>query len=145
MIGTVLFFALAIMGLGMLSLFTEQDIISLPRLGQLPGIVGMAFAVLAFAMVLWLVLADPRPSFVASVFLALIAALVHVGGVWAVAVIEHAGAVKATAVAGQLVLGGASAVIVVAALLAAWVAIALRRTTARAPHWPWENGDDRRD
>ncbi|KJL26005.1 hypothetical protein RL72_01214 [Microbacterium azadirachtae] len=138
----VSFFALTIMGLGVLSLFAEHDIISVPRLGQLPGVVGMVLAVLVFALALWVVLADARPSFVATVFLALGAALVHLGGVWGAAVAEGAGAVGATAAAGQLVLGGASAVIVVAALLAGWVAIALRRTAARAPHWPWEKDDD---
>ena len=114
----------------------------MPRLGQLPGVLGMVLGVLVFALALWAVLADRRPSFVATVFLALGAALAHLGGVWAAAVAEGAGAVGATAAAGQLVLGGASAVIVVAALIAAWVAIALRRTAARAPRWPWEKDDD---
>jgi len=143
-IGVVSFFALAIMGLGVLSLFADRDIIAVPRLGQLPGIVGMVVAVLVFALALRGVLADPRPSFVATVFLALGAALVHLGGVWGAAVAEDAGPVAATAAAGQLVLGGASAVLVVAALIAAWVAIALRRTEARAPRWPWEKRDDER-
>ncbi|MFD6700630.1 MULTISPECIES: hypothetical protein [unclassified Microbacterium] len=142
MIGVISFFALAIMGLGMLSLLTEHDLIAVPRLGQLPGIVGMVLAVVVFALSLRGVLANPHPSFVATVFLALGAALVHLGGVWGAAVAEGAGAVDATAAAGQLVLGGASAVIVVAALIAAWVAIALRRTEARAPRWPWEKDDD---
>lgn len=138
----VSFFALTIMGLGALSLFAERDILSVPRLGQLPGIVGMVLAVLVFALALRTVLADRRPSFVAAVFLALAAAIGHLGGVWGAAVAEGSGAVDATAAAGQLVLGGASAVVVVAALIAAWVAIALRRTDARAPHWPWEKSDD---
>lgn len=138
----VSFFALTILGLGVLSLFADRDIITVPRLGQLPGIVGMVLAVLAFALALRAVLADRRPSFVATVFLALGAALVHLGGVWGASIAEGAGAVGATAAAGQLVLGGASAVIVVAALIAAWVAIALRRTAARAPRWPWEKDDD---
>lgn len=145
MVGVVSFFALAIMGLGVLSLFTERDLIAVPGLGQLPGVMGMTLSVLAFALTLWGVVAEPRPSFVATVFLALGAALVHLGGVWGVAVAEGAGPVYATAAAGQLVVGGGSAVIVVAALIASWVAIALRRTTARAPRWPWENdaGDPR--
>lgn len=129
------------MGLGVLSLFSEQDIISVPDLGQLPGVVGMGLSVVVFAIALRGVLAVPRPSFVSSVFLALAAALVHLGGVWGAAVSEGSGAVKATAAAGQLVLGGASAVIVLAALVAAWVGIALRRTAAHAPHWPWEKDE----
>ena len=136
------FFALSIMGLGVLSLLSEHDIISVSQLDQLPGIVGMGLAVIVFAGALRPVLGDPHPSFVSSVFLALAAALVHLGGVWGTAVSEGAGAVRATAAAGQLVLGGSSAVVVLAALVAAWVAIALRRTRARAPHWPWEKKDE---
>lgn len=132
------------MGLGALSLFAEHDLIAVPRLGQLPGIVGMLLAVLVFALALRGVLANRHPSFVATVFLALGAALAHLGGVWGAAVAEGAGGIDATAAAGQLVLGGASAVVVVAALIAAWVAIALRRTAARAPRWPWEKDDDER-
>lgn len=141
-IGAVSFFALSIMGLGVLSLFTEQDIISVPGLGQLPGIVGMGLAVVVFALALRGVVAEARPSFVTSMFLALAAALVHLGGVWGTAVSEGSGAVRATAAAGHLVLGGASAVIVISALIAAWVSIALRRTGARAPRWPWERNQD---
>lgn len=142
MIGVAFFFALSIMGLGVLTLLTEHDLIAVPGLGQLPGIVGMVLAVGVFALALRAVLTGPRPSFVATVFLALGSALVHLGGVWAATVAEGAGPVDATAAAGQLVLGGGSAVIVVAALIAAWVAIALRRTAARAPRWPWEKDDD---
>ncbi len=138
----VSFFALSIMGLGVLSLLSEHDIISVQQLGQLPGVVGMGLAAVVFALALRVVLAEVRPSFVSSVFLALAAALAHLGGVWGTAVSEGSGAVRATAAAGQLVLGGSSAVIVVAALIAAWVAIALRRTGARAPRWPWEKKDE---
>ena len=37
---------------------------------------------------------------------------------------------------------GSSAVLLGAALIAAWIAIALRRTKAAAPHWPWERTDE---
>ncbi|WP_295014788.1 hypothetical protein [uncultured Microbacterium sp.] len=142
MIGVVSFFALAIMGLGVLSLWTERDLISVPGLGQLPGVIGMILAVVVFAISLRAVLSNAHPSFVTSVFLALAAALVHLGGVWGTSVAEGTGAVRATAALGQLVLGGGSAVLVLAALVGAWVAIALRRTHARAPRWPWERDED---
>lgn len=141
-IAVVTFFALTIAGLGFLSLLTETDIISAPGLGQLPGVIGMLLAVVVFALALRAVLAVPRPSFVSSVFLALSAALVHLGGVWATAVAEGAGLARSTAVIGHLVLGGSSAVVAFAALIAAWVGIALRRTHARRPRWPWEEQDE---
>ncbi|WP_255218149.1 hypothetical protein [Microbacterium resistens] len=132
------FFALAIAGLGFLSLFTETDLIVVAGLGQLPGIVGMVLAVTVFAVVLRIVLRPPRPSFVPSVFLALGTTLAHLAGVWIAALVEGAGIAPATAAVGQLVLGGASAVIAVAALVAAWGGIALRRTRSGRPRWPWE-------
>ncbi|MDR6866700.1 hypothetical protein J2Y69_001293 [Microbacterium resistens] len=130
------------MGLGFLSLLTESDIIMVPGLGQLPGIVGMVLAVAVFALTLWMVLAAPRPSYVSTVFLALGTTLAHLGGIWATALAEGVGVARATAPVGHLVLGGGSAVIAFAALVAAWAGIALRRTRARQPHWPWESPDE---
>ena len=48
----------------------------------------------------------------------------------------------ATAVAGDLVRGGASAVLLLAAAVAAWGGIALRRTKAQHPRWPWERDEE---
>jgi hypothetical protein len=52
------------------------------------------------------------------------------------------GLVTATAVAGDLVRGGPSAVLIVAAAIAAWSGIALRRTRSERPRWPWEREEE---
>ncbi|WP_424937623.1 MULTISPECIES: hypothetical protein [Bacteria] len=142
MLGTVAFFALAIMGLGFLSLLTERDLITAPGLGQLPGVVGMVLAVGVFALALRGVLTGPSPSYAAALFVALGTTLVHLGGVWATALAEGAGIARSTATIGHLVLGGGSAVVAGAALVAGWAGIALRRTRARRPHWPWERHEE---
>ena len=144
MLGTTAFFALAIMGLGFLSLFTEADLITVPGLGQLPGVVGMALAVGVFALALRgaLAVSVSPPSYAAALFIALGVTLVHLGGIWATALAEGAGVARSTAAIGHLVLGGGSAVVAFAALVAGWAGIALRRTRARPPHWPWERPEE---
>jgi len=137
-LATISYFALVVFGLGALSVATDTDIIAVPDLGQGPGVIGMVVAVLLFALMLWSTLRRSRPSYVATIAIALLAALGHLVAVWLV-VLTGPGIVIATAVVGDLVRGGASAILVVAGLIAAWGGIALRRTRAEHPRWPWEN------
>lgn len=141
-LATISFFALAVFGLGALSVATDTDIIAVPDLGQAPGAVGMLAAVVAFALMLWSTLRRERPSYVATVAIALVAGLLHLAAVWITVLAGAESLVIATAVVGDLVRGGASAVIVLAALIASWGGIALRRTRAEHPRWPWEREED---
>lgn len=121
---------------------TDADIIAVPGLGQAPGIVGMLTAATVFALLLWVKLRTAPPSYVASVSIGLLAGLAHLAAVWCTVLFTTGGVVVATAVVGDLVRGGASAVVVFAAVIAAWGGIALRRTRASAPRWPWESDDE---
>lgn len=141
-LATIGFFALAVFGLGALSVATDTDIIAVRGLGQAPGAVGMLAAVAIFALMLWSTLRRGHPSFVATIAIALLAALAHLAAVWITVVLGSSDFVIATAVAGDLVRGGASAVLVVAGLIAGWGGIALRRTRAAHPRWPWEREED---
>lgn len=131
------FVALVVLGLGFLSLLTETDIISVPGLGQAPGVIGMVAAMIALAGSLVFVLRSKTPPFTASLAIALVTALVHLAAVWVVAASGGA-ALDATAAVGGLVTGGGSAIVAASALVAAWGGIALRRTHAEHPRWPWE-------
>lgn len=141
-LATIGFFALAVFGLGALSVVTDTDIIAVPGLGPAPGAIGMVAAVAVFALMLWSTLRRGNPSYVATIAIAVLSALMHLAAVWIAVVIGSSDLVIATAVAGDLVRGGASAVLVVAGLVAAWGGIALRRTRAEHPRWPWEREDD---
>ncbi|MFS6529731.1 hypothetical protein V8Z69_07635 [Microbacterium aurugineum] len=141
-LATISFFALAVFGLGALSVATDTDIISTPDLGQAPGVAGMLAAVVAFAVLLWVTLRARRPSFVSTITIALVTVLAHLAVVWFAVLLGTSDIVIATAVAGDLVRGGVSAVLLVAALIAAWGGIALRRTRAEHPRWPWERDED---
>jgi len=141
---TVLFLGFAILGLGMLSYFTDSDILDVPALGQYPAVVGMIIAIVVFVTTLIPAVRPQRPAYPASVLVALATALAHLAGVWLAALIGGAGVTAATAAAMQLMLGGSTVVIGLAALVAAWIGIALRRTRAQKPQWPWEDraGDE---
>ncbi|WP_061016822.1 hypothetical protein [Microbacterium sp. CCH5-D1] len=141
-LATIGFFALAVFGLGAVSVATDTDIIAVPNLGQVPGVAGMIAAVVSFALVLWSTLRRSQPSYVATVAIALTAGLAHLVVVWFAVLIGDGDLVLATAVAGDLVRGGTSAVIVLAALIAGWGGIALRRTRAEHPRWPWEREEE---
>lgn len=141
-IGAASFVSLTILGLGMLSYFADIDIITVPGLSMWPGIAGMALAVLAFVLMLRSLLARRHPSFPPVVFVGLVAALTHLVAVWLGALIGGVGLAPAAAAVSQLVVQGSSLVVLVTAIVGAWIAVALRRTTASAPHWPWERADE---
>jgi len=141
-LATIGFFALSIFGLGALSLATDADIITVPDLGQGPGAVGMAAAVTAFAVSLWVAVRAQHPSFVAVLTIAIVTGLVHLAAVWVAVLLGTSDLILATAVAGDLVRGGASVVLLLAAAVASWSGIALRRTRAQHPRWPWEEHDE---
>jgi len=141
-VGVVCFAAFAILGLGMLSFFADIDIIDVEGLTLWPGVVGMAAAIAAFALLLVPVLRRARPAFGAVVLVAVVTALVHLVVVWLTALIGGAGLAHAAAAVSQLVVRGSSAVLVAVALLAGWLAVALRRSRSGTPRWPWERGDE---
>ena len=77
-----------------------------------------------------------------AVTIALMSALAHLVAVWAAVLFAAGDLITATTVAGDLVRGGASVVILLAAAIAGWAGIALRRTRAQQPRWPWERDDE---
>ncbi|MEV7632163.1 hypothetical protein AB0N64_07135 [Microbacterium sp. NPDC089318] len=140
-VGTVCFAAFGILGLGMLSYFADVDIISVEGLTLWPGVIGMVAAIAIFAALLAPVLRRARPSFGAVVLVALAAALGHLAAVWLTALVGGAGIAHAAAAASQIVVRGSSAVLLAVALLAGWIAVALRRARSGTPRWPWERAD----
>ncbi|MFB7250211.1 hypothetical protein [Microbacterium sp. NPDC056234] len=142
MLSTISFFALAIVGLGAVSFAMDADIIGVPGLGQGPGVIGMTVAVAVFAGVEWAAVRIARPVYRSVWATALTTALAHLVAVAVSALVVAGDLVTALAVAGDLVTGGASLVILLAAAIAAWGGVALRRTRAQHPTWPWEHDDE---
>ncbi|MFE5407359.1 hypothetical protein [Microbacterium sp. NPDC056569] len=168
---TMGFVALLIFGLGMTSLATSQDVIATPGLGQVPGITGVVCATLAFAGGLWAAIAragrrtdvEPpgagapqaasaagspagggaqHPSFWGAAWTTAATFLAYLGGVWFGALFTGTDLGVATAVVGRLATTWFGVVVAGAAFVSAWAGIALVRTRARRPRWPWEDEFD---
>lgn len=141
-LATIAFLAVTVMGLGILSYVSGREIIAAPGLGQAPGAWGMLAALVAFAGTLRTTLRPERPSYGPVVLTALATPLAQLCALWIVTFLSGAGFVVATTVAGDLVRGGQSAVVMLVAGVTAWGGVALRRTRVRSPHWRWEREDD---
>ncbi|WP_137844129.1 hypothetical protein [Microbacterium sp. 2FI] len=141
-LATVSFVALLIFGLGMTSLVLGADVIETPGLGQVPGILGVALATAAFAGSLWLTLRRNPASYGGAAWTAAAVYLAYLGGV-AFGILFSAGELAvAASVAGRIAVSWFGAVVAGAAAIAAWGGIALVRTRAQRPRWPWEDDFD---
>ena len=132
------FVALMIFGLGMTSLATETDVISTPGLGQFPGIFGPILAIAVFAGTLWSFVRVPHPTFWGSLVVAVATFLAYLLGVGVVALVVGADPAAAAGTVGHLATTWYGLVVFGAALVSAWAGIALARTHAGRPRWPWE-------
>lgn len=133
------FVALLIFGLGMTSLATDTDVIATPGFGQYPGIFGPVFAIAAFAGTLWAFIRVGHPTFWGALIVAVVTFLAYLLGVGIVALIVGADPAAAVGTVGRLATTWYGAVVFGAALVAGWAGIALVRTHAGRPRWPWEN------
>ncbi len=138
----VAFVALVIFGFGVTSLALSEDVLSTPGIGQAAGVVGLIAATVAFIVVLWTALRRPHPSFTASWAVGAGVFLSYLVGVWLGAVVFGADPALALSAVGSFATSWFAVVLVAMALIASWGGIALVRTRAGRPRWPWENEDD---
>lgn len=139
---TAAFVALLIFGLGMTSLATGEDVIATPGLGQIPGIIATTLATLAFAAGLWAAVRRSPASYWGSAWTTAATFLAYVGGLWFAAVATGADLAVAAAIAGRIATSWFGLVIAAAAFVCSWGGIALVRTRASRPRWPWEDEFD---
>ncbi|MCT9001801.1 hypothetical protein [Microbacterium memoriense] len=136
------FFALVIAGFGVTTLVTETDVIAGPGHGQIPGIVGVAAATLAFAALLWTGIRRVPPSYGVSFTVAVGVVVACVLGILVGTLIEGSEVAAAVATAGAFAVSWFALVLALAGFAAAWAGVALVRTHASRPRWPWERDDD---
>lgn len=141
-LAAVTYGALAICLTGFASLLTDTDVIAVSGLSPAPGALAVLVSVLTFAAALPPVVWAPRPAYTAVVPVALAAVLAHLAGLWLLAIAFGSGVATATAAVAGSVIGWASPTFLAAAAVAAWGAVAVRRTRARPPHWPWERDEE---
>ncbi|WP_105566353.1 hypothetical protein [Microbacterium halophytorum] len=130
--------ALLVCAAGVVTLWTDAPVIDVPGLGVVPAMLAAVAAVFAFAGALHRAVRPPRPAYTAAIGVALTAALAHLVSLWLFAVLLGSGlGVAGAAVAGS-VTGGFSVLAALLAAACAWAGVALRRTDADRPRWPWE-------
>ncbi|MFS0713019.1 hypothetical protein ABC195_03990 [Microbacterium sp. 2P01SA-2] len=136
------FGALAICGLGVLSLVTGEDVVAVRGLGPIPGAVGFGAALIATATTLAISLRAPRPSYATAALTGVVALLSYLAGLIVSAVVVGVDAARALAAAGGFAVSWFGLLLVVAAAIAGWFAVALVRTRATPPRWTWERDED---
>ncbi len=136
------FVALVIAGLGVVSLATDQDVIATPGLGQLPGVLGIVLAAGALAVVVWIGVRARDSGFWNALWVAIECFLGYLLGVGIGVLVTGGDPAVAAGVAGRLATSWFGVIIAAAGLVASWSAIALVRTSARRPRWPWERDDE---
>ncbi|WP_029150160.1 hypothetical protein [Microbacterium indicum] len=137
-LATVGYLALLVAGLGFASLWTGSEVIAMPGIDIPTAFVAAGAALVAFGLLLWAALDRWRPSYGSVAGVALASGAVH-ALVLGVAVLVDTGDLGSViGVLEHVLIGWVSPVVVLAAAVAAWAAVAIRRTGANPPRWPWE-------
>ncbi|WES62930.1 hypothetical protein P0L94_10745 [Microbacter sp. GSS18] len=139
---SVAFVALLIAGLGLTSLALDADVIAEPGLGPVPGVAATATGTAAFALVLWLGVRGPARTYRTSLWCAAAAYAGYVAGVWLGALLAGAGPGAAFGAAGGVAVSWFGLVVAGVGLVCGWGGVALARTRAERPRWPWEDDEE---
>ena len=135
------FFAVLIAGFGVLSLLSDTEVLPVSGLGQVPGIAGTALAVIAFVAGAAGATRGPRPRFGSVAGVVVVSFLGYLLGVLIGAVLAGVDVARAVAAVGAFATSWFAVVLAVAAGACAWTAVALVRTHAGRPRWPWEHDE----
>ncbi|KAA9089002.1 hypothetical protein [Microbacterium radiodurans] len=136
------FGALAICGLGVLSLVSGSDVIAVRGLTPIPGAAAFAAAVIGLAATLAATLRRPHPSYAIAAVAAVVTLLAHLSTLGVAAVVVGVDPARALAAIGAFAVSWFAVVLGGSAAVAGWTAVALVRTRARPPHWGWEDDED---
>lgn len=135
------YLALLVAGLGVASAIIDDDVISTPGVSLVAAYVAAGVAIVAFALLLAGPASRERPSYWAAASTALGSAGLYTLAL-AAAVFVSSGDLSTTgSVLREVLVGWVVPVVLGAALVAAWAGIALRRTAASRPRWPWEDDE----
>lgn len=135
--GAVTYVALLIAGLGVTSLFLDENVLDADGFGQLPGVIGVVVSTLAWAGVVAPALRR-RGSIAAAVLAGVLAATGYGLGVFVTGVLVGADVAVAASAISRLVTLGFALVIAVAGVLAATGALVAVRSSGGTARWPWE-------
>lgn len=139
-LSAVVFGALMIAGLGVVTLLSDEEIFVLPQLGPLPGALAMLGAIGVWTGVL-AVARDRHPGLARAFLAAFGALLAYSLGALLGVLIRGFDLISALGAVGRLYQVGFAWIIGVSALLAAVGFIVLLRWNAPRARWPWERDE----
>ncbi|NHI15583.1 hypothetical protein [Microbacterium excoecariae] len=133
------YLALLVAGLGVSSLALDEDVIRTRGVGVVPAYVAAGAAIAVFALLVRQTVARERPSYVAAAGVALAAGATHALVLGAGALVGAGDLGVALGAVSEVLIGWVEPVVALTAAVAAGAAIAVRRTGAERPRWPWED------
>lgn len=135
---TVAYGALLICVTGFVALLADADVVSVAGVGPVPGALAVLVSVLAFAGSAYRALRVDRPVYPSAAVVGAVAAGAHLIGLWVLAALFGSGLGTAAAAAAGALLSWTTPTFFLVAAACAWAAVAMRRTRAHPPQWPWE-------
>lgn len=135
---TVAYGALVICVTGFVSLLTDTEVIAVPGVGAVPGALAVVVSAVAFAGSTYGAVRVDRPRYPSAATVAVVTAAAHLVSLWALALLFGAGLGTATAGIAGAMTSWTSPTFLAVSAACAWGAVAIRRTRARPPQWPWE-------
>ena len=141
LMGTARFIALLIFGTGMASLLTETDVITAPGFGQLPGVVGVVVATIAFIATIAPPVLRGNPRYSAAFWAAIACYLAYLAGIFVAATLGGADPALAASVVARLATFWYGPIVALSAAIAAVGVLSItqaREHGIRGARWPWE-------
>lgn len=136
------YLALLVAGLGIASAIVDDDIISTPGTSLIAAYAAAGVAIAAFALLLAGPVSRAKPGYWSAVSTAIGSAGVYVIALAVAVFVSSADLSLVGSVLREVLVGWVVPVVLGSAFVAAWAGIALRRTNASQPRWPWEDEDE---
>lgn len=145
LMGAVLFVALLIFTTGLASMLTESDVIEEPGFGQLPAVMGVVFATLAFIGIVAPPVLRGQPGYRVALWAALGSAGAYLFTIFVIGVFAGHDPALVASVVGRLATYWYGPLVALSAALAAGGVVAVTHTSehgAGGARWPWEHDDE---
>ena len=139
-LASVGFGSLAVFGLGFTSLLTDADVVATPGLGNIPGAAAMLATAVTFVVAE--AFAVRRRSYVDVLIVTAAVVLAYLAGLVVGGILFGVDVARAVSAAGGFATSVFCVVLAAAAAVAAWAGVALVRTRAQRPQWPWERDEE---
>lgn len=144
LMGAVLFVALLIFTTGLASLLSDTDVIEVSGFGQLPAVVGVIFATLAFIGTVAPAVLRGHPRYRVALWAAVGCYFAYLLGIFLAGVFGGHDPALVTSIIGRLATFWYAPLVALSAALAAFGVIAITQTRehgVRGARWPWEDDE----